>query len=190
MESKTGTLPWREIKKRIKGKTEKELVTLMGKCYKASPDVRILLSMSVSGGRDENKIIMSDLKKRLDSIFWTTKKNGCPVVPDLREANKVITLAKNSFKDPEILVDIMLDHLEHGVGFTMEYGDMWENYYTSIENQFEKTCKFIATHSSEIDLDEALERIDNQIYETRNIGWGFEDTLDAYREDLLEKLEK
>ncbi len=190
MENKTGPLPWREIKKRISGKNQKELLTMIGKCYRASPDVRIVLSMSVSEGRNENKIIISDLKERLNAIFWTTSKNGCPKTPNLREAGKIITLAKNSTTNPAILVDIILDHLEHGVGFTMEYGDMWESYYTSIENQFERTCKFIVAHQSEIDMDRALDRIDKQIEETRNIGWGFEETLDAFREDLMEKLEK
>jgi hypothetical protein len=132
---------------------------------------------------------MADLKERLSAVFWTTSKNGCPRTPNLRDAGKIITMAKKSTADSGVLVDIMLDHLEHGVGFTMEYGDMWEGYYTSIENQFERTCKFIAEHKAEFDIDKALRRIDKQIYETRNIGWGFEETLDSIKDELVEMLE-
>ena len=54
---------------------------------------------------------------------------------------------------------------------------------------FEKTCKFIADHRNEIDVNKALDRIDKQIYETRNIGWGFEETLDSIKDELVKMLE-
>lgn len=38
----------------------------------------------------------------------------------------------------------MLCYVENVCQFTYDYGDMWEQYYTSVENNFEKTMAFIA----------------------------------------------
>jgi hypothetical protein len=175
--SGSGPLPWGEVKKRLRGKTEKELIKLLGDCYRTSPDVRVKLSLAVSGGKRETKAIVSELKARLHHEFCTTNRNGSPKTPDLKEARRIVSLARSSVDDPDLAVDLMLEHLKHGVDFTLRYGDMQTSYYASIESVFAKTCKYIAAHRSEIDLDAAMERIDEIFLKTNMIGWGFHDEL-------------
>jgi len=38
----------------------------------------------------------------------------------------------------------MLYVAENGCQFTHDYGDMWEQYYTAVENNFNTALKFIA----------------------------------------------
>jgi hypothetical protein len=181
-------LSWSEIKMRLKGKSEKELISLLSDCYKLSPDVKVKLSLAVSENKTETSKIILELKKRLHKIFWTYEKNGCPKNPDLKEANKIISLAKSATDDKNLLLDLMLDHFQHGIDFTMKLGDLWDAYYGSIERMFQKTCDLIIDHRSEIDLDNTLKRIDENIEKTELIGWGFHDNLVEMREELKEKL--
>lgn len=185
---RSNILSWSEIKMRLKGKSEKELISLLSNCYKLSPYVKIKLSLAVSEDQTEISKIILELKKRLQKTFWAYEKNGCPKNPDLKEANKIISLALRSTDDPNLLLDLMLDHFEHGIDFTMALGDLWDAYYGSIERMFQKTCGLIIDHRSEIDLDKALKRIDENIKKTELIGWGFHDNLVDMRIELKENL--
>lgn len=40
----------------------------------------------------------------------------------------------------------MVSYMEWATQFTYDYGDMWEQYYDSVENNFDKTIKFIVTN--------------------------------------------
>ena len=105
-------IKWSEIKKRLKGKSERELLNLLGECYKTSPDIRIILALAVFERRNENIVILSDLKKRLHSDFWTKGHDGGPKRPDLKEAKRILSLARKTNDDPSLLADLMLDHLK------------------------------------------------------------------------------
>ena len=183
-----GILTWSEVKERLSGRSEKGLLKLLGECYSISPDVKVKLSLAVSEGREEASNIISDLHKRLYKEFWTKEENGAFIIPDLNKARRIVTVAKRSTDDPVLLLNLMLDHFEHGVGFTGEHGDMWDAYYGSIESMFQKTCDYIVAHRSEIDLDIALKRIDENIKKTDMMGWGFHDNLVEIREELGSKL--
>lgn len=184
-----GIITWSEVKKRLMGRSEKELISLLSDCYKLSPDVKVKLSLAVSEDKTETSKIILELKKRLHKTFWTYEKNGCPKNPDLKEANKIISLAKSATDDKKLLLDLMLDHFQHGIDFTMKLGDLWDAYYGSIERMFQKSCDLIIDHRSEIDLDNALKRIDENIEKTELIGWGFHDNLVDMREELKQRLE-
>lgn len=183
-----GAPSWGEVKKRLGKMADEELVALLGECYRASPDMRVKISLAVSRGRGENKRILADLKKRLHAIFNTYERNGCPRRPDLKEARAIITLAKRSADDPPALVDLMLSYLEEGIDHTQRHGDMWPGFYGSIESVFEKTCEYILEHRTNVDLDATLARIDADISEVRMMGWGFHENLSYVRDELTQKL--
>ena len=60
------------------------------------------------------------------------------------------------------------------------YGDMWEQYYTSVENNFEKTMAFIAKNNM---LEHFKPRLRQCMEWASPCGWGFADTIaDIYYE--------
>lgn len=44
----------------------------------------------------------------------------------------------------DALAELMLSYMEYAIEFTYDYGDMWEQYYDSVEGNFDKTVQFIA----------------------------------------------
>lgn len=43
----------------------------------------------------------------------------------------------------EALAELMVSYMEWATKFTDDFGDMWEQYYDSVENNFDKTIKHI-----------------------------------------------
>lgn len=170
------TLPWVEIKKRIKEKADKELLSLISSCYKTSDEVKFYLTSIVVDEEEANEILM-ELKEILSQAFWATAKNGRPLGPNLKEAKKVISAVKEVTNNLETIVNFMLDYVEHGVGFTNVYGDMWDGYYSSIEGMFESLEKHLMKNVDKIDIEVTMNRIEDIVNKSNGIGWGFHDNL-------------
>lgn len=74
----------------------------------------------------------------------------------------------------------MLFYVEQGCESTLEFGDMWEKFYTTLERNFDKAMRFIFLHGL---LANYYERIGKLIDSISDCGWGFYDTLqDIYSE--------
>jgi hypothetical protein len=78
------------------------------------------------------------------------------------------------------LADLMLCYVENACQFTYDYGDMWEQYYMSVENNFNKTMAFIAKNNM---LERFKPRLKQCVEWASPCGWGFADAIaDIYYE--------
>ena len=68
----------------------------------------------------------------------------------------------------------MLYYVERGVEFTNQYGDIDESFYNSMEGMYLAAAGWIVKHSLQSAFRERCEEV---VQNTRNIGWGFHDTL-------------
>ena len=170
------TLPWVEIKKRLTEKSDRELLSMLSSCYKASDEVKFHLTAIAVDEEEANELLM-ELKEILSEAFWATAKNGRPLGPNLKEAKKVLSAVRKVTNNPEKIVNFMLDYVEHGVGFTNAYGDMWEGYYSNIEGVFESLGDYLIKNVDEIDIEAAMNRIEDFVSKSNGIGWGFHDNL-------------
>jgi hypothetical protein len=170
------TLPWVEIKKRLKEKSDRELLSIISSCYKASDEVKFYLTSIVADDDDANEILI-ELKERLSQAFLATAKSGQPLGPNLKEARKIISDVKKLTNKPETIINFVLDYVEHGVEFTNKYGDMWDGYYSSIESMFESLENYLIKNVDKINVAVTMNRIENIVNKSNGIGWGFHDNL-------------
>jgi hypothetical protein len=83
---------------------------------------------------------------------------------------------------PELVADLMLFYCEQACQFSYDYGDMWDAFYTAVENNFARTVDFLKKNGL---LDANENRIKQLIRLTSPCGWGFPDTMqDIYDEAL------
>lgn len=68
----------------------------------------------------------------------------------------------------------MVFYVETGVRFTIEYGDMDEAFYISMEGMYERALKYIVNNGFETIFNKRLLGI---VSDTEGIGWGFHDGL-------------
>lgn len=67
--------------------------------------------------------------------------------------------------------------------FTHDYGDMWEQYYTSAANNFEKALEYLYANNL---LDQFKLRMEECVKYARDCGYGFSDEMeDLYSEYYL-----
>ena len=93
---------------------------------------------------------------------------------------KAVSDYKKLKPSPDKLADLMLYYVENACRFTYDYGDMWEQYYTSVENNFDKTMAFIAKNNL---LNHFKPRLQMCVEWASPCGWGFADTIaDIYYE--------
>ena len=59
---------------------------------------------------------------------------------DLRSARKAISDFKRACDDPSSVLELMVYYVEQGNQCTVDYGDIDEHFYSSIESMFDATC--------------------------------------------------
>ena len=180
----TSIIRWGEIKKRLKGKPEKDLISIISSCYKLSNEVKYFLTCEVSENEEELERVFAELKEKMSSIIWATARNGMPLGPNLKDARKIITQVKKLTKYPVTIIEFMLLYVEHGIDFTCEYGDMWEGYYSSVESMLDKAVKMIIKNCRVLNKDEYHDWIDEMIENAKGVGWGLSEALSHIASDL------
>ena len=181
------SIPLSEIKKRLKGKSEKQLISLVSGCYKLSDEVKFYLSTKLMENEQEGQRIIEELKDELYYAFWRERGNE-PIIPDLKRAKKVISDLKIITNNPEIIISFMLGYIDHGISFSCKYGDMCEKYYNSIEKMFESMTKIILENSKQINIYQTVGRIEEIVDKSSAFGWGVYDNLSDWTEELKEDL--
>jgi len=100
-------------------------------------------------------------------------------------ARKAISDFKKINSNPTAVIDLQLAYVEYGVECTLEYGDIDERFYNSMESMFRKTLKDMEEHGL-LDLFEKRCLLIQQ--KTRDLGWGFGDAITELCEEYFMSL--
>ena len=89
-------------------------------------------------------------------------------------------LAINSYEqsnnDSQEQIDLMLFFVECGSQFTLDYGDMDEDFYEVLEEVFEQAL-FLIKKDSSIIFELYKDRMVNLVEQNSHIGWGYADIM-------------
>ncbi len=163
----------RELKTELNKLNKDALIKHISELYKKYKPVKEYLDFQINP--NESKIL-EQYKEKVREGFYP--KRGYK----LR-----LSLSKNALNDfkkldtsKESLADLLLYYVECGVELTNEFGDIDENFYTSIENAYETSLGLM---SKEGILNKFKDRAFEIVNEAQNTGWGFHDYLkEAYDE--------
>jgi len=124
-----------------------------------------------------NDAIMDKYSEIILKEFFPDRGN-----PKLRlsVARKAISDFKKINKSPVDIAHLMVFYVETGVDFTNEYGDIDYPFYKSMESMFISTLKYMQKNKI---LPVFKERAEEIVGKTKDIGWGFHDSMvDLYGE--------
>lgn len=126
--------------------------------------------------------IAEKYKKVLEEQFCPhSDKSDFPEL-DYRVARKAIADFKKVNPDPLAVIDLQLTYVEYGVKCTLEYGDIDERFYDSMESMFRKTLKDMEEHGVIDQFEKRCLAIQRKV---RDCGWGFGDAITDLCEEYL-----
>jgi hypothetical protein len=180
-------LPWSQIKSRLSAFEKEDLLNLIRDLYQLNSDNKVMLATRLAATSSDG--LADDLaepyKRAIRREF--NPDRGLPRL-NIGAARKALSSFKKASASLEAVIDMLIYYVEQGVICTNQYGDIHEQFYSSLESAFEEAIKLILkTRSSEI-AEAFRPRLYNIVSDTSNVGWGFHDSLsdafhDAYPND-------
>ena len=93
---------------------------------------------------------------------------------------KAIADFKKLKPSTDALAELMVSYMELATQFTYDYGDMWEQYYDSVESNFDKTIKYVAANGL---CGKYNQRLQQCVRWSSVCGYGFADAIADMYED-------
>lgn len=160
------------IKKLLKTMPKEEIIGMILEMYDARKEAKEYLEYYAKPD-EEGKL--EEYKKIITEEFYPTKGRQEPKTR-FAVCRKAVLDYKKLKPSADKLADLMLCYVENACRFTYEYGDMWDQYYTSVEKNFDNTLSFIACNDL---LDHFRPRLKQCVEWASPCGWAFGDTLFA-----------
>ena len=160
-------LSQRQFEKHIAQLPPEELMAELSKLFKKFKDVQHYYQMEY--GEKEGRIgVLSAYKKAIKSQFYSASGNAKK--PKASQLRKILSDFKNMAVFQSDLVDLILYRVECAVDFTNDFGDIDMVFYESAENAFAQATKIIEAEKLQAQF---IERCQQVVLKTRDIGWGF-----------------
>ena len=157
----------RELKSELKKQDKETLIKHISELYKKYIPVKEYFDFYINP--NENELLEKHKEKVREGFYpkrgWNLK---------LSIARKAINEFKKFGPSQENLADLLLYYVECGVEFTNDYGDIDENFYTSIENTYVSALELMEKESI---LEKFKDRSEKIVNDISDIGWGFHDYL-------------
>ena len=172
---------WSDVKSAIAKLERPGLISLISDLYAYSTPNKNFLHARYSIDSDALK----PYKKVIDAALYPNVMSNGPI--KIATAKKAVSDYCKAVGDPKGMLELMVYFVERGTKFTLDYGDIDGQFYSSLERMYEKAIKLLLTLDEET-IDDFYDRFEDLVTSTSDIGWGFHDTLgDIFSEAFPEE---
>ncbi len=167
---------WSQIKSRLVAFHKDDLIKVIYDLYRLNVDNKLFLNTRLGLGDVET--LAQPYRKAIKQVF--NPERGFPSL-SLRAARKALNDFKKASGNSEAIADMMIYYVEQGVTCTLNYGDINEAFYNSLEGAFEDAIGLIKKTGSQELIETFRPRLKGIVAKSSGIGWGFHDFLsDTY----------
>jgi hypothetical protein len=160
-----------DIKKELKKFDKNKIIDLIADLYKNNKSVKEFFDFYINPNEKE---LFDKYQNKVFEAFYP--KRGYDF--KLKDGKTAISDFKKLGASTDLVADLMLFYVETGVKFTNDFGDIDENFYSSLEKTYVQALTLMQKESL---LDKFANRASKVIKDTDGIGWGFHDYLaDVY----------
>lgn len=163
---------WSEIKTGLQYLEEKELIEIIRDLYQFRKENKIFLASRMGIGHQES--LLEPYERAIRREFYPDR--GFPRL-NLAAARKALNDSKKANPSAEAIAELLIYYVERGVACTLEYGDIHEQFYRSLESAFVEAVALIRESGAEELIEKFRPRLRDIVSDTANIGWGFHDYL-------------
>ena len=168
---------WSDIKRRLRGKGESDLLALIRDLYRLSSENRRFLRTRIIGSGTE----LENYRQLVEDAIYPDPLGSSTV--SIRDAKRAIGQYGLATRDDEGTIELMLTFVEAGTAQAADLGYGDDRYFASLEGMLTKVLKLL-TGRQAISAD-VLRRLGEIEYQSGGIGWGYGDFV---RASLLEVL--
>jgi hypothetical protein len=177
MKKEKSKITWQDVKNILIKKGNRELLKLIGDLYSLNNKNKTFVHAKYS--------LIDPLKPYKEIILKS-------LYPDpmnneqlsLGTGRKAISEYKKAVGDAIGVLELSIYYIESGHRFTLEYGDIDEQFYDSLESMFAKVLK-ILTQFDQTVIDKYFPRLLSLTEEVSGIGWGYYDNLMSELEEAF-----
>jgi hypothetical protein len=169
---KAKTTSWNDIRKILNRCSPGDLLSLIGEFYslsKANKDFLEARFLRNNNALDRYKV---QIKKYLaPNEPWKSNQQI-----SLKDAKKILSDFKKATTDKIGLIELMVHYVECGTDFLCEFGDMYEQYYASLESVFDNALKVMKQFEAE-EIQNFIDRLKTVVNKASHMGWGYYDSI-------------
>jgi hypothetical protein len=165
-----------ELKNTLEQFDKKDLIKLVLDLAKLQKDNMAWLDTKLQGSKHISESVEYYKKKILSSFEGRI---------NLKVAKKAISDFRKASNDRESLIDLMLLYVESGTEITIKYGDMYEQFYYSLECMYGDTVELLNKWGDKNLIEKFRPRLKAVVTKTEGMGWGYHDTLNGIYYDEL-----
>lgn len=165
------TVSWTDIDKQLQELPAGEIIKLIKGLHDLSPQNKAWLTAKLLPVVQDVKYLEDCRRKVARYVYKET--TGMPSMPRFREAKKVITEYRKSTGDLRGTLDLMLTYIERGHQFTLDFGDIDDPFYTTLENMLERFAMELRRSPAKYELYEQFRPRLMAIRRHTEIGWGY-----------------
>ena len=170
----------KELKKRLENLDKREIVALVKELIAHTKENRLYVETKLSSPSE-----MASLAERYKEIirneFFPARGIG---EARLGVAKKAIADFRKASGDMCATLDLMIYYVENGTTFTVKYGDMYERFYTSMENVFGDVVDALTKAGDMALVERFRPRLRKIVEDAEVTGWGYHEQLG----DMLDEL--
>jgi hypothetical protein len=170
MASSKKSASWRDIKRVLASKSQNELLNVIRDLYALRPEIKDFMHARFL----ISEASLEPYKQIIDASLYPDVMHGDTI--ELSRGRKAISDYKKATNDPIGTLDLMVYYVERGTRFTVDYGDIDERFYESLESMFIQAVRTLQS-SDEETIDQFFPRLESIVYRAHGIGWGYYDTL-------------
>ena len=161
---------WKDVKAILVEREKSELVKLNADLYSTSAENKSFIHARYTVGGKSLEPYRSIIS---ESLYPDVYKNK-PI--RLSAGRKAISEYFKATKDKAGQLELMVHYLETGNQFTVDFGDIDEKFYSSLESMFEKIVTALSKQPTGAQ-EKYRSRLADVVDSARNIGWGYYDTI-------------
>lgn len=168
---------WQDVKSSLIKKDNGELLKLIGDLYSLNDRNKTFIHARYS--------FIDPLKPYKEIILKSLYPDPMKNKPlSLGTGRKAISEYKKAVGDPIGVLELSIYYIETGHRFTLDYGDIDEQFYDSLESMFDKVLKMLKQTDQAI-VDKYFPRLLSLTEEVSGIGWGHYDYLISELEEAF-----
>ena len=169
MTKSKNTIAWKDVNAVLSKHDKHELLMLLKSLYALN---------------EENRIFFQTKYKLIDPLEPYKQVISDSINPDLmdgqtirlKEGRNAISRYKKAVGDADGTIELMIYYVECGNQLTLNYGDIYEEFYNSLESMFSSVVKKLK-NSDKKTKDKYLPGLQKVVNEVNGLGWGYYDSL-------------